>query len=477
MTVNTTISRTDPLNGDAVSTVFPVPFYFLANTDLLVYVGGVLQTLTTHYSVSGAGNAAGGSVTFVTAPPAGTGNVVIVREVDLLQSTKYPANDPFPARTHETALDKLTMLAQRTRDLIKRSFTLADFSTAAVSLAIPDPVAAKFLRWNASATGLENADLNSGGIGFPVSFAQGGTNGNYANAAAVLAGLGAAPLASPALTGTPTAPTPAAGTSNTQIATTAFAQVAAAAAPLRSYLAGLGMSTAGASATMTIAPGQATDDGNTVSMNLPAAISKTTSAWAVGTGNGGLDTGSIANNTWYHFFEIMRTDTGAVDVLCSLSASAPTMPANYSKKRRIGSGLTDGSAKWTAFVQDGDFFQWVVPANETFSITTTTPTLRALTKAPIGISVIARCYAEIGNSAGPMSLPTHWDPALGSVYSASAGVSGRVFVSTGVSQVCGNNFDVRTNTSAQIYNNVNGVAWTSYALQVLGWFDRRGRDA
>ena len=50
-----------------------------------------------------------------------------------------------------------------------------------------------------------------------------------ADAAAARATLGAAPLHSPALTGTPTAPTAAAGTNNTQIATTAFVRVAVAA--------------------------------------------------------------------------------------------------------------------------------------------------------------------------------------------------------------------------------------------------------
>lgn len=45
-----------------------------------------------------------------------------------------------------------------------------------------------------------------------------------ANPSAVLASLGAAPLASPALTGTPTAPTAAADTNTTQVATTAYVQ-------------------------------------------------------------------------------------------------------------------------------------------------------------------------------------------------------------------------------------------------------------
>ena len=54
-------------------------------------------------------------------------------------------------------------------------------------------------------------------------------------AAAALSYLAGAPLASPTFTGTPTAPTAAAGTNTTQIATTAFVQaVAALLAPLAS---------------------------------------------------------------------------------------------------------------------------------------------------------------------------------------------------------------------------------------------------
>lgn len=61
----------------------------------------------------------------------------------------------------------------------------------------------------------------------------------------------------------------------------------------RSFLAGLGMSTPGASTTLTVAAGQAADSTNSVLITLPSAISKTTAAWAVGSGNGGLDTGTI----------------------------------------------------------------------------------------------------------------------------------------------------------------------------------------
>lgn len=113
----------------------------------------------------------------------------------------------------------------------------------------------------------------------------------------------------------------------------------------RSYLAGLTLSTAGGSGTMSIAAGFAVDSTNVYGMSL-SAFTKTTSSWALGTGNGGLDTGTIANSTWYYFYLIQRVDTKVVDVIFSLSASVPTYPANYTVCRRIGEGLTDGSAHW-----------------------------------------------------------------------------------------------------------------------------------
>jgi len=78
-------------------------------------------------------------------------------------------------------------------------------------------------------TGTANTAPNWGQVGLDTTqvtgilgIGNGGTNS--ITAAGALANLGGAPLASPALTGTPTAPTAAAGTNTTQIATTAFVQ-------------------------------------------------------------------------------------------------------------------------------------------------------------------------------------------------------------------------------------------------------------
>lgn len=106
-------------SGNGVTTVFAVPFYFLENGHLnlnLIDVATGAPTLLLEgpdYSVVGAGALSGGSVTLTIAPPVGS-SLLIRRIVPVTQETDYVSNDPFPAESHERALDKLTMIAQQT---------------------------------------------------------------------------------------------------------------------------------------------------------------------------------------------------------------------------------------------------------------------------------------------------------------------------------------------------------------------------
>lgn len=243
---------------------------------------------------------------------------------------------------------------------------------------------------------------------------------------------------------------------------------------------GLTLSTAGSSSTMSVAAGVASDPSTTAPylMRLASSIGKTTSAWAVGTGNGGLDTGAIANSTWYHFYLISRTDTGVVDVLFSTSATSPTMPANYTQKRRIGAGKTDGSGNWTAFTQDGDYFRW---SASVLDINVTNPgtsaVLRTLT-VPTGVNVTADFNIYVSNSGTASAAVQVSDPAatdeaasasaapLAMLQSATAG--GNAFA----------NLKIRTNTSAQVrVRGTSSDANEALRIATLGWIDRRGRDA
>ena len=73
----TTKTTEEKFNGTGSQTVYPFTIEYLATSDLQVFVSNVLQTETTHYSISGS------SLTFVTAPPSGTGNVKISRSTGI----------------------------------------------------------------------------------------------------------------------------------------------------------------------------------------------------------------------------------------------------------------------------------------------------------------------------------------------------------------------------------------------------------
>lgn len=116
MTVSSQTSSVSYL-GDGSTTLLPVPYYFLEQTDLVVTRVNADTSTTTlilgsDFSVSGAGVQAGGAVTMFVAPVVGV-QILITRVVPVTQETDYVENDPFPAESHERALDKLTMIAQQ----------------------------------------------------------------------------------------------------------------------------------------------------------------------------------------------------------------------------------------------------------------------------------------------------------------------------------------------------------------------------
>src|SRR6266850_6230619 len=105
-------------NGNnSTTTPYPIPFYFFHDEDLLVTSINTLGTetvlqLNTDYIVTGAGNQNGGSLKTTFQLPLNW-KVRIERIVEPTQLTSYQEGDSFPAKSHEQALDKLTMLVQQ----------------------------------------------------------------------------------------------------------------------------------------------------------------------------------------------------------------------------------------------------------------------------------------------------------------------------------------------------------------------------
>lgn len=119
MTVSTSTS-TASYAANGSTTTFAYPFKIFNDSDLVVILRNTttsvetVQVLNSAYTVTGAGNVAGGNVVFGTAPASGN-TIFIRRQLPVTQEVDYVPNDPFPAETHEAALDKLTMLVQQTK--------------------------------------------------------------------------------------------------------------------------------------------------------------------------------------------------------------------------------------------------------------------------------------------------------------------------------------------------------------------------
>lgn len=246
---------------------------------------------------------------------------------------------------------------------------------------------------------------------------------------------------------------------------------------LRGYLGGLTMSNDETNPNTVIdtAAGVAdSDDVAATMMSLSAFVKNANAAWAVGSGNGCLDSGSaLAASTWYHLFVIARTDTGIVDELCSTSATSPTLPAGYSKKRRIGSFKTDGSTHILGFSQVGDKFMWATPVQDVnLTIPDTDGHLVSLS-VPSGVicdALLTGHYATSG-SGSPilyLSSPQQTDlPAGGAGGGYTAQINGTNLTSFQVA--------ITTNTSQQVRYRAQDATSTTLLMWTNGWIDTRGR--
>lgn len=239
-------------------------------------------------------------------------------------------------------------------------------------------------------------------------------------------------------------------------------------AALRGLIAGLTLSNNGLDPTndIDIAAGQATDDGVSVVMRLGTGITKRLDGgWSAGTGGGGLDTGTKANGTWYHVWLIRRPDTGAVDALFSTSATSPTMPTNYTQKRRIGAVRTSGTGAIIPFTQFDDEFRWLaVPTDVNVSNLGTSYTNYTVS-VPLGVAVEAVLQGTFTGSTTNAEL---YISRPGETDAAGIAVARMVSAAT----LAFGQIRVRTNALSQVQAK-SGAASSQLTLGVVAWFDRR----
>ena len=247
------------------------------------------------------------------------------------------------------------------------------------------------------------------------------------------------------------------------------------------YLAGLQIShAADTDHDLTVAVGECRDETNTYDLHLAAAMTKRVdAAWAVGSGSGGLDTGSVAL-AWYHVFLIMKDSDGSIDVLFSTQPITPTMPAGYTYRRRIGSRRTNASANWVQTVQYGDKVIYLTPIEDVVALAFGPGSALLTISSPAGIvcEAIFNIYVNF-TAPGPAS-PAQYAITFNAC--TPGAVTGTISIIqmytypivTGVTVGFGGGKSrVSTNTSSQVYftSNLLFSAWCT----TLGYYDRRSR--
>jgi len=139
MTISSTTVK-NSYNGNGSTRTFTYTFKIFQDSDLVVIIRDIngdetLKTLNTHYTVTGAGNSTGGSITFLKNLPSydytplATEKVILRRELPQTQSIDYIANDPFPAESHEEGLDRAMMAIQQLQEEVTRSIKLSRTNT------------------------------------------------------------------------------------------------------------------------------------------------------------------------------------------------------------------------------------------------------------------------------------------------------------------------------------------------------------
>jgi len=370
MSLTTTTNRKTYV-GDGSTTTFAYDFKIFQDSDLTVTTyntttaAQVTLVLNSDYTVTGAGSALGGDVILSAAQAAALTSsfeLIILRAVPQTQETDYVENDPFPADSTETALDKLTAEVQDLSEENNRAIT-TDISNDA-GLTFPALQNGYFLsndstdlEWVSSITETQYSGTISNGTdaGKPASPAVGDmyfatdTNLYYKCATA----------------GVWTVDTLVINTLTEKVSLVdddLFLIEDSADSNARKKVKKSTLVSG-----ITSVPAQPNVKNvvvkNTVATPASQVDIDADNLWVEGydltsinltvditnSGANGLDTGSEANSTWYYLYAIYDPTGDNTAGLLSVSATSPTLPGDYTKKRLVAAVRNDGGGDFILF--------------------------------------------------------------------------------------------------------------------------------
>jgi len=143
--------------ADGVLTAFDYPFAIFKADDLQVYFNETLQS--SGYSVSGAGETDGGTVTFASPPNSGT-IITFARKLNIERLSDFQEGGALRANVLNNELDYQIACLQEVADNLNRSMVLPPYAVGAdINLTLPAPAAGKAIVWNEQGTNLENSTI------------------------------------------------------------------------------------------------------------------------------------------------------------------------------------------------------------------------------------------------------------------------------------------------------------------------------
>jgi hypothetical protein len=152
MTIAGSNSRNDYV-AVGLNCQFAYTFPITETAALDAYICGVQQS--SGFTVSGAGTASGGTVTFTTSPGDGA-LVTLIRDESYTQGLDLVNQGPLDVDAIEIALDKGVMIDQQLLERFDRVPSF-DVTSCVTSVRINDPTPNYFLRWSSSGMRIESA--------------------------------------------------------------------------------------------------------------------------------------------------------------------------------------------------------------------------------------------------------------------------------------------------------------------------------
>lgn len=204
-------------------------------------------------------------------------------------------------------------------------------------------------------------------------------------------------------------------------------------------------------------------------ITLSSALTKQIdAAWAAGDAAGGLFFGTVAADTTYHCFLIIKDSDGSVDSGFDTSLSAANIPAGYTAYRRVHSLKTDSASNFQAFDQYGDTIELRSnPLDFNGTAGNSTRNLLTLVSIPGVEGILAKLslWASIGGASSTWVRDVNFiDQA------ATVGASDITTSSSATTQSA--RISVPVDSSSQVARRSNNVS-VSLVINSAGYIDQR----